>query len=332
MSSIDVIVPCYRYGRFLKECLESVLTQDTRNVRVLIIDDASPDNTAEIAADLANRDSRVTSLRHTKNHGHIATYNEGIEWAAADYLLLLSADDYLLPGALDRGITLLERYSEASFTFGNAVEMDEYGIRTFTNNIHFRNGSHIYSGDEFIRNSGGGNLVTTATAIVRTSLQKRVGGYRAELPHSGDMEMWLRLAACGSVGYIPTPQAVYRRHANNMSLAYRADGFLPDMSQRKAALDSFFRANYNILPNAALLRQEAYLNLSRATLGLASSAFDQGEIKIAERLRELALLMCPLVRRSTSWAKLACRERLGYETWLTLQPIVKCVRWAGVSL
>ncbi len=54
MSFVDVIVPCYRYGHFLRECVESVLEQEV-NVRVLIIDDASPDDTAEVAASWRER-------------------------------------------------------------------------------------------------------------------------------------------------------------------------------------------------------------------------------------------------------------------------------------
>lgn len=89
MSSVDVIVPCYRYGHFLRQCVESVLNQSMRNVRVLIIDDTSPDNTAEVAAELAKEDPRVTFVRHSVNKGHIATYNEGIDWASSEYMLIL---------------------------------------------------------------------------------------------------------------------------------------------------------------------------------------------------------------------------------------------------
>jgi len=109
VSSVDVFVPCYRYGHFLRECVESVLSQTDVSVGVLIIDDASPDNTAEVATALVNEDPRVSFIRHAENKGHIATYNEGIEWASADYMLLLSADDYLLPGALSRAVEQCRR-------------------------------------------------------------------------------------------------------------------------------------------------------------------------------------------------------------------------------
>src|ERR1700674_1005784 len=127
MSSFDVIVPCYRYGHFLRECVESVLAQSISGVRILILDDASPDNTAEVAAELARQDSRVTFVRHITNKGHIATYNEGIEWASADYMLLLSADDYLLSGALSASAKLMDDHPEVGFTFGKVVELSVSG-------------------------------------------------------------------------------------------------------------------------------------------------------------------------------------------------------------
>ena len=89
---MDVVIPCYRYGRYLQECVQSVLTQGIGGLRVLIIDDASPDETPEVAAALARQDKRVTYRRHEANRGHIETYNEGIAWARADYMMLLSAE------------------------------------------------------------------------------------------------------------------------------------------------------------------------------------------------------------------------------------------------
>ena len=108
MANVDVVVPCYNYGRFLESCVRSVLEQSLTNVRVLIIDDASSDDSLAIATKLAEEDRRVSVISHAENWGHILTYNQGIEWACADYFLLLSADDFLLPGALARAATILD--------------------------------------------------------------------------------------------------------------------------------------------------------------------------------------------------------------------------------
>src|ERR1700754_2370869 len=103
MSTVDVVIPCYNYARYLRGCVSSALDQPGVDVRVLVIDDASSDETASVGRDLARSDGRVTFRRHESNKGHIATYNEGlIGWSTADYTALLSADDLLAPGSLGR--------------------------------------------------------------------------------------------------------------------------------------------------------------------------------------------------------------------------------------
>src|SRR5437899_3312632 len=110
MSRVDVIIPCYKYGCYLRQCVESLLTQSMADMRILVMDDASPDNTAEVAAELVRQDNRVEVRRHATNQGHIATYNEGLEWVKADYVLLISADDALTPGALRRAVRLMDTH------------------------------------------------------------------------------------------------------------------------------------------------------------------------------------------------------------------------------
>ncbi|MGZ4847552.1 MAG: glycosyltransferase family 2 protein [Halobacteriota archaeon] len=327
MGSIDVIVPCYRYGHFLKECVESVLSQAASNVRVLIIDDASPDNTAEVATELARDDSRVTFLRHATNKGHIATYNEGIDWVSADYMLLLSADDYLLPGALSRATSLMDAYPQVGFTFGNFVTLS-HGGTTFqkVGIVGNRSGSRILAGREFIEFSGAHNIVRTPTAVVRSNLQKRLGGYRTDLPHSGDMEMWLRLAAHASVGILDAYQAVYRQHGDNMSLGYDTQGALPDLQQRKACFDYFFRNCSYIIPNAEDLSRRLYWALGCDAIAEANAAFNEGEMVISEKLSDYALFICPGVKVSVTWLMLYCKRGMGLTVWRAIRPAVIGIR------
>ncbi len=123
MSSVSVVIPCYRYGHFLEQSVGSALTeQDGVDVKVLIIDDASPDDSAEAAHRLAKADSRVEVLVHERNKGHLATYNEGLlEWADGDYTVLLSADDRLTPGALVRAAALLDAHPNVGFVYGHPL-------------------------------------------------------------------------------------------------------------------------------------------------------------------------------------------------------------------
>src|SRR2546421_3333475 len=85
LSQVDIVVPCYNYGRFLEQCVSSALCQEGVDVRVLVIDDASSDNTPQVGQRLAARDQRVEFRRRDVNQGHIATYNEGLlGWASAE--------------------------------------------------------------------------------------------------------------------------------------------------------------------------------------------------------------------------------------------------------
>ena len=240
MSSVDVIVPCYRYGHFLRACVESVLNQQTSDLRILIIDDASPDNTAEVAAELTKEDRRVEFLRHSKNIGHIATYNEGIRWAKADYMLLLSADDLLAPGALQRAAEVLDAYPEVALTYGRCAEWHDCGpVPSF--NAEPDSGCKLHTGLDFIRAvcTTFVNPVPTPCAVVRTSVQNIVGGYRPNLPHSGDLEMWLRFAANGAVASIGSVQAMRRVHGSNMSSEFCSNACIY-YKQWKDTYDSFF--------------------------------------------------------------------------------------------
>src|SRR5215831_3479097 len=120
MTSISVLIPCYKYGQFLEEAVASVLDDQAGvDVRVLIIDDASPDDSAEVARKIAARDSRVEVSVHATNKGNIATFNEGLlEWADGDYCILMSADDRLTPGALQRASDLLDAHPGVGFVYG----------------------------------------------------------------------------------------------------------------------------------------------------------------------------------------------------------------------
>ncbi|WEX75003.1 glycosyltransferase family 2 protein [Sinorhizobium numidicum] len=319
MHTVDIIVPCYQYGGFLNECVKSALSQQNVQVRVLIIDDASTDNTAEVASELALRDKSIVFHRHKANRGHITTYNEGIEWAAAEFLLLLSADDYLLPGALDRAVRVLTESSELGFAFGAAIVLHEDGS---TEPMHPLGPAVMNSrrltmeGIAFIARSRATNIVPTATAVVRTELQKHVGGYRHDLPHSADMEMWMRLAAQAPVGFVCAYQAVYRQHGLNMSRGYYGEYILRDLCQREKALDAAFSG----LPAGTADAIQSYLlnDLALKAIREANTAFNHGNLTLCREILEYAVALSPGCKQSLPWAKLAFKLTIGPANWRVL--------------
>jgi glycosyltransferase involved in cell wall biosynthesis len=256
MRSVDVVVPCYNYARFLTSCVNSVLNQNDIDVRVLIIDDASSDDTLVVGQTLAEQDPRVTFRNHTTNRGNINTYNEGIEWASGDYFLLLSADDWLLPGALARAARVFDEHPEVVLTWGHAAvaKRDESlpGIEFQNNRPKYR----VVTGQSFMETAcanGTMNPIWTPTAIVRTSVQKSIGGYSSNLPHAGDLEMWLRFACRGSIAVLDAWQAVYRKHESNMHYAFDN---LANLRQHLLAFESAFEKDGHMIDNREALREQ----------------------------------------------------------------------------
>jgi hypothetical protein len=275
MGGVDVVIPCYNYGHFLRESVESVLRQPGVDVRVLVIDDCSSDDSPQVGARLAAEDPRVEFRRHAVNRGHIDTYNEGLlDWARSEYSLLLSADDVLAPGALQRAVTLLDARPEAGMAYGRAIcTLDPSSEPRFSTGGA---GTTVISGTEFIRLSCelAMNIVPTPTAVVRTAVQKEVGGYRREFPHTGDMEMWLRFAARGPVGVVDDVQAYYRLHQGNMSITYR--GVQVDL---RAKQDVFDRLLSTLEPadHRGAFKSLAYQGLARAACRRASAMLNEGD-------------------------------------------------------
>jgi glycosyltransferase involved in cell wall biosynthesis len=289
---------------------------------VLIIDDCSPDDTPEVAAQLCAEDSRVEYRRHAVNRGHIATYNEGLlEWAKADYCLLLSADDALASGALQRAADLMDAHAGLVLCYGLAPKTSRPGDQSAPTGAP---DPRLMSGQEFIELSceEADNIVPTPTAVVRTVIQKHVGGYRSELPHSGDMEMWLRIAAHGDVACLRTTQAYYRTHGENMSVGFVG---LRDLGERKAAFDSFFKEYGAELSETSQLVILAQRRLAETAFWRASGAFDQRQSERCRAYLSLAAELWPAIRRTSPWFRLRIKRLVGSSAWQKIRPVVQYV-------
>jgi glycosyltransferase involved in cell wall biosynthesis len=287
MSSVSVFIPCYKYGHFLEECVASVLhDQEGVDIRVLIIDDASPDDSAEVAEKIAAREPRVDVVVHATNKGNIATFNEGlIEWADGDYCILLSADDRLTPGALRRAADLLDAHPEVGFVYGHALWcIDGEPLPAARTRVR---GWSVWPGEWWVerRFRQAENPILAPELVVRTSLQKRVGGYDPQLPNTADMEMFMRLSVHGDVGFIRgVDQAYYRVHGHNMS---RSVSTLMELRQRRSVLEVVIDRYGHTLSDRTRLSAMAHRQLSREAVWAAGRVCDRGRIRQSELGRRL---------------------------------------------
>lgn len=320
---VSVVVPCYRYGRFLPDCVASVLKQEGVDVRVLIIDDASPDDSADVATRLAAAEDRVEVRRHRANQGHIATYNEGLlEWADGDYSLLLSADDALTPGSLARATAVLEANPQVGFVYGHPLKWDDSRPQPIPRTEP--TGVTVWSGLDWLRIVCrlGHSVISSPEVVVRTSVQKRIGGYLPQLPHTADVEMWMRFAVNSDVAFIKgIDQAFYRAHGTNMT-GERVP--IVDLRQRKDAYEAILNGHADQIPYASHLRMQVNRTMAKEALWEACRAYDRGLVdatRIDELLSFARLAYTDADRLPESWG-LRWRQRAGTRVCASLRPVM----------
>jgi glycosyltransferase involved in cell wall biosynthesis len=298
MPSVDVAIPCYQYGRYLRDGVTSVLHQGFVDVRVLIIDNASTDNSLEIARGLSKEDSRIQVAAHSRNLGHLTSFNEGIEWAQADYFMILCADDLVAPGAFKRAISVMEVHPDINLTFGREftlfADLPVPDIDQSNSSLDWyllTNHSLLRRLCETGRPDASRFMIPGTTALVRTSAQKRVGHYKDYLPHTSDLDMWLRFGCIGGAAETTAIQGIRRVHPLNRSASLH-DCHSWNLHW-EAAFDTFFKEQGASLANASLLRRTARRALAeRAYWGVASNLL-RGDLALSFKLLLFALTRCP---------------------------------------
>ena len=313
---VSVVIPCYNYGRFLESCVGSVLSQEDVDVDVLIVDDCSPDGSADVADAIAAKDRRVRVHRNEVNLGHIATYNAGFARVDGTYVLLLSADDMLTQGALSRAARLMEANPSVGFAYGWSIEFSEEPpppARTQTRSWS------VWKGADWLEDNcrRASNVIKSSDALVRRSVLEQVGGYRQDLPHSGDHEWWMRAAQAGDVGMVcGVDQYYYRIHGTNMSREPRYVGTLANLYETRKAFDAALDGSVGgDSERLERLGRMARRSLATKALWFAVADYMAGPegAEIAEGYRRFASETDPSVEGSRAWRALARRERAGVE-------------------
>jgi glycosyltransferase involved in cell wall biosynthesis len=313
MTSVSVVIPCYKYGHFLEEAVTSVLDdQKGVDVQVLIIDDASPDDSADVARKIAAREPRVEVVVHPANRGNIATFNEGLlEWADGDYCALMSADDRLTPGALRRARDLLDAHPNVGFVYGRALWcMPGAAVPNARTKVR---GWSVWPGQRWAERRFGDaeNPITSPEVVVRTSVQKRAGGYDARLPHGADLQMWMRLAMNADVGFIRgADQAYYRLHEQNMRKSFST---LMDLRERRLGFELVLDRYGERLRDVQCMSGRVRRALAQQALWAAGREYDRGctqQVSVDE-LMDFAVDCWPEVNGLPLYRTLESRKRIG---------------------
>jgi glycosyltransferase involved in cell wall biosynthesis len=125
--SFSVVLPNYNHGKLLPRAVLSLMEQNPPPDEIVIIDDASTDDSLAIIARLMDRFSCIRLIRHERNQGTVVGMNDGLQAATRDFVYFFAADDYCLPGFITAATQALARHPEAAFFCGRIVLVDPAG-------------------------------------------------------------------------------------------------------------------------------------------------------------------------------------------------------------
>ena len=247
---VSILIPSYNYGDYLPCTIESVLGQTYRNLELIIVDNASTDNSLEIARRYAS-DPRVTILEIKENKGPVPAWNLGFQHVRGEWFAMLPADDYFEPDKLEKQIAYICLHPEVTMLATFVRQVDETGrpsydswIEPVVNIQPDYNDPSIWDWEHHF---------CIPTAIYRMDICRRVGQLSTGLHSVVDIEFHVRLMREGAVAHVlPEQLTNYRWHTRNQSgknnqktaqqwVYYQITQLLPFASENGYLDTNFFR-------------------------------------------------------------------------------------------
>jgi glycosyltransferase involved in cell wall biosynthesis len=204
---VTVVIPCYKQAHFLTEAVQSVLEQDYPEKEVVVVNDGSPDDTAEVAAALG---SSILYLEQ-ENRGLPGARNTGIRAAHGEYVAFLDSDDLLLPESLSTRAAFLAAHPDTALVCSDARFFDESGSLGLLSDRASRPAHPANFRWETVE-----FCALPSTVMARRSSLDRVGLFDEELRTGGeDWPLWVRMSLYFNLAYLARPLMLYRRHSGN---------------------------------------------------------------------------------------------------------------------
>lgn len=180
---VSIIVPCYNYGMFLGECLESVISQTYSNWECIILDNGSTDNTKEVCSVFCKKDKRFI-YEFTEQRGVSFARNLAIKLSKGNYLLPLDADDKIASSFIEKALAVIEKSEKIKLVYSDAELFGASSGKWILPKYNLK--------DLLIENS------IFCTALYRKSDFELTGGYNEDMKEGfEDWDFWISLLKTG---------------------------------------------------------------------------------------------------------------------------------------
>lgn len=214
-SSVDVIIPCYNTGNYLRSAVHSILAQTVLPERIIIVDDGSTDNTASICKQLITENKTGIEIiyHYQSNAGPNVARNIGIDLSKAEYIAFLDADDIWLPQKLERQLNVFHNsnQNDLGLVYCISAFIDEDAKVFPENPVRFAMRGKIF--DQLTEM----NKVTgsASSVLIKRNCFDTIGGFDTLLKAYEDWDLWLRIAQKYAFDYVDEICVHIRLHNNN---------------------------------------------------------------------------------------------------------------------
>jgi GT2 family glycosyltransferase len=211
--AVSVTMAVYDAEPYLVQAIESILAQSFRDLELIAVDDGSRDGSLAILAGFAARDPRVRMIRRA--HGGLApTRNAALAEARGEFVAVMDADDVAHPERLARQVDFLRAHPEVLVVGAEVEIVDPEGWPIRKGGVPLE-----HAAIEAALLAGRGEALCHPVATFRREAVLAAGGYRAGIPHSEDLDLYLRLAERGRLANLPETLLRYRHHLRKTSNA-----------------------------------------------------------------------------------------------------------------
>jgi glycosyltransferase involved in cell wall biosynthesis len=225
---VSIVTPSYNQGRFVRETIESVLSQDCAPIEYMVIDGGSKDGTLEVLRSYGDRFYWVSE----KDQGQSNAINKGWKRARGEFLAWLNSDDIYLPGAISKAVGFLKSHPEIGAVYGEGYHIDEGG------QIIERYPTEPFNRARLIETC----YICQPTVLIRKAVLDEVGLLDESLEYCMDYDLWLRIAKKYDLGYIPDYLACTRFYYDTKTLGKR-------IQVHKEILEMVYRHHQSVPPS-----------------------------------------------------------------------------------
>lgn len=205
MPETTVLIPVYNCAKYIITAIESVLAQKYTDYELLLIDDGSTDNTADIIASI--KDSRIVFLKNSKNRGIVYTLNKGLALARGKYIIRMDGDDIVIGNRFEVQIDFLNKNPDFGIVGGWYQVINAQGVIIDT--VEGVTDSRNAQLSLLFRNQ-----FTHSAVTMRSDLAKQLK-YDPKFQYCEDYDLWVRFAEVSKVANLPAYFVSYRWYSEN---------------------------------------------------------------------------------------------------------------------